>query len=345
MPVKTKIAQKIKDEIDKYLAQKSYVDSIVTLTKNDKTTDKFTVENRNADSGYMTLLSEGSVLYKDNTIRLYIAKGTLSKWYNSLDDDYQGYVTVGHVSLDSFPVRQGYFNKSDLKIVTDKDGRSDLLVKPHVNLELSSIKDLIIQDEPFAISSEFTWSEMENPDIADYARLVTYNISNGGDAYIPITDNIDILGFSFVGNCGNAKSGGYEPSILKRNEEERLNKKEILEKVLEYLNTVDAKEDKEVPDEVVVEETVNEEEKPNVIDLTTARIEELEREIVELKQQNDKLEKENAELKENEKVIDEQFSKLESLLGSSNVSIEKLETKKEEEVVNRFGRKRFGGIN
>ena len=88
----------------------------------------------------MTLLSEGSILYQDNTIRLYICKGTLKKWYDSIDGTFEGYVSTGHRDINAYPVREGYFKKSDLKLVKDESGRYDLLVKPHVNLELSNVK-------------------------------------------------------------------------------------------------------------------------------------------------------------------------------------------------------------
>ena len=79
MPVKTQIAQKILDEISSYLEQKDTLDSIVAL---DKAKDTKSIEHLSADKvegfeGYMTLLSEGSVLYSDGTIRLYITKGTI----------------------------------------------------------------------------------------------------------------------------------------------------------------------------------------------------------------------------------------------------------------------------
>ena len=63
-------------------------------------------------------------------------------------------------------------------------------------------KDLIIQDEPFAISSEFVWynKEFTDDDLEEYAKLVVYNVEHGGSVDVPITDNIELMGFSFVGN-------------------------------------------------------------------------------------------------------------------------------------------------
>lgn len=364
MPAKTQIAQKILDEISSYLEQKDTLDSIVAL---DKANDTKSIEHLSADKvegfeGYMTLLSEGSVLYSDGTIRLYITKGTLKKWYDSIDSSYEGYVTTGHISLDAFPVREGYFRKADLKIVTDKNGRSDLLVKPHVNTQLSNIKDLIIQDEPFAISSEFMWldKELTDDDIEEYAKLVVYNMEHDGGVDVPITDNIEIRGFSFVGNPGNAKSGGYEPSILVRNEEEHLKNKDILAKVLEQLGTQVAEQ--EVVEEVVetpveaTEEVVEKEEaKEEVVEeaeevkveetlaKATERIEALEADLADKNTKITELEAELAEYKASESTVNEQLTKLEKLLTKSNPTVETQGEEKKEETFNRFGRKRFGG--
>lgn len=368
MPVKTKIAEQIMSEIDTYLQKKDDLDMIMNLSHNKQEREQLSVDKVENSDGYMTLLSEGSVLYQDDTIRLYICKGTLKKWYDSIDGSFEGYVSTGHRDLNSYPVREGYFRKSDLKLVEDSNGRYDLLVKPHVNLELSNVKDLIIQDEPFAISSEFLWysKEIEDSDIEEYAKLVVYNVEHGGGIDVPITDTIEITGFSFVGNPGNAKSGGYEPSLLVRNEEEYLNRKEVLDKVLAHLST-QAEEVVETPEVEATEEVVEEvavepveeaveeaveateevAEEPTVEeDALTKAIETIEALTAEKAQ----LEEENAELKEKlsakeaeEQKIDEKFQKLSALLEKANPSVEQTQPKQEEVKANRFGRVRFGG--
>ena len=367
MPVKTKIAEQIMSEIDDYLQKKDDLDMIMNLSHNKKEREQLSVDKVENSEGYMTLLSEGSVLYQDDTIRLYICKGTLKKWYDSIDGSFEGYVSTGHKDLNSYPVREGYFRKSDLKLVEDSNGRYDLLVKPHVNLELSNVKDLIIQDEPFAISSEFLWysKEIEDSDIEEYAKLVVYNVEHGGGIDVPITDTIEITGFSFVGNPGNAKSGGYEPSLLVRNEEEYLNRKEVLDKVLAHLST-QAEEVVEAPEAEVVESTTEE-----VVEEVAVETEEVvepteevtEEEVVEedaltkaieaieaLTAEKEQLLEENAELKNKlsakeaeEQKIDEKFQKLSALLEKANPSVEQTQVKQEEVKANRFGRVRFGG--
>lgn len=367
MPVKTKIAEQIMSEIDDYLQKKDDLDMIMNLSHNKKEREQLSVDKVENSEGYMTLLSEGSVLYQDDTIRLYICKGTLKKWYDSIDGSFEGYVSTGHRDLNSYPVREGYFRKSDLKLVEDSNGRYDLLVKPHVNLELSNVKDLIIQDEPFAISSEFLWysKEIEDSDIEEYAKLVVYNVEHGGGIDVPITDTIEITGFSFVGNPGNAKSGGYEPSLLVRNEEEYLNRKEVLDKVLAHLST-QAEEVVETPEAEVVEtatEEVVEEVAVETEEVVEPTEEVTEEETVEedaltkaieaieaLTAEKEQLLEENAELKNQlsakeaeEQKIDEKFQKLSALLEKANPSVEQTQVKQEEVKANRFGRVRFGG--
>ena len=376
MPIKSQIAKRIIDEINVYLEQKDSLDSIMNLSKTGKESEKLSVDRLDNPNGYMTLLSEGSVLYPDGTIRLYICKGTLKDWYDNLADDFEGYVSTGHRDLNAYPVREGYFRKSDLKLVVDEHGRHDLLVKPHVNLELSNIKDLLLQDEPFAISSEFMWyhKEIGEEDLEEFTKLAEYNLEHGGSIDVPITDRVEISGFSFVGNPGNAKSGGYEPSLLVRNEEEHLKNKEILDKVLAHLSaqveeevkeatelevaevveTPETEETTEAPEvEEVKEEAEDTEEKVEAEEPKTEEgealakaieaIETLKAEVEALKSEKAQLQAELETKKENEDAVEGQLSKLAKLLETVNPTVEKASKEEPKEVANRFGRVRFGG--
>lgn len=376
MPIKSQIAKRIIDEINVYLEQKDSLDSIMNLSKTGKESEKLSVDRLDNPNGYMTLLSEGSVLYPDGTIRLYICKGTLKDWYDNLADDFEGYVSTGHRDLNAYPVREGYFRKSDLKLVVDEHGRHDLLVKPHVNLELSNIKDLLLQDEPFAISSEFMWyhKEIGEEDLEEFTKLAEYNLEHGGSIDVPITDRVEISGFSFVGNPGNAKSGGYEPSLLVRNEEEHLKNKEILDKVLAHLSaqveeevkeatelevaevveapeteeTTEAPEVEEVKEETEATEEKVEAEEPKseegeALAKAIEAIETLKAEVEALKSEKAQLQAELETKKENEDAVEGQLSKLAKLLETVNPTVEKASKEEPKEVANRFGRVRFGG--
>lgn len=379
MPIKSQIAKRIIDEINLYLEQKDSLDSIMNLSKTGKESEKLSVDRLDNPNGYMTLLSEGSVLYPDGTIRLYICKGALKDWYDNLADDFEGYVSTGHRDLNAYPVREGYFRKSDLKLVVDEHGRHDLLVKPHVNLELSNIKDLLLQDEPFAISSEFMWyhKEIGEDDLEEFTKLVEYNLEHGGSIDVPITDRIEISGFSFVGNPGNAKSGGYEPSLLVRNEEEHLKNKEILDKVLAHLSAQVEEEVKEAT-ELEVAEVVEAPEAPVTEEATEAQeveevkeeaeateekveaeepkteegealakaieaIETLKAEVETLKSEKAQLQAELETKKDNEDAVEGQLSKLAKLLETVNPTVEKASKEEPKEATSRFGRVRFGG--
>lgn len=376
MPIKSQIAKRIIDEINVYLEQKDSLDSIMNLSKTGKESEKLSVDRLDNPNGYMTLLSEGSVLYPDGTIRLYICKGTLKDWYDNLADDFEGYVSTGHRDLNAYPVREGYFRKSDLKLVVDEHGRHDLLVKPHVNLELSNIKDLLLQDEPFAISSEFMWyhKEIGEEDLEEFTKLAEYNLEHGGSIDVPITDRVEISGFSFVGNPGNAKSGGYEPSLLVRNEEEHLKNKEILDKVLAHLSaqveeevkeatelevaevveapeteeTTEAPKVEEVKEEAEATEEKVEAEEPKseegeALAKAIEAIETLKAEVEALKSEKAQLQAELETKKENEDAVEGQLSKLAKLLETVNPTVEKASKEEPKEVANRFGRVRFGG--
>lgn len=362
MPIKTQIASKIMNEIEDYLGRKEGLDNIMNLSKEGQETERLSVNKVENTDGYMTLLSEGSVLYQDNTIRLYLCKGTLKDWYDRIDETFEGYVSTGHRDLNSYPVREGYFRKSDLKLVQDEKGRYDLLVKPHVNLELSNVKDLILQDEPFAISSEFLWyhKELGDEDIEEYAKLIAYNVEHGGDIDVPITDRVDITGFSFVGNPGNAKSGGYEPSLLVRNEEEHLKNKEILDKVLAHLSAqVEPEEvvaDEQLEETPVVEETATEEvveeakeeaketeEEAGALAKAIEAIETLTAKVETLEAEKKALEAEVAEYKAGETAVEGQLEKLASLLEKANPTVEKASKEEPKPATGLFGRTRFGG--
>lgn len=356
MPAKTKIAKDILQEINDYLEEKFALDAYVDLsTKSNKDLTRLTVSPVEGHEGYMTLLSEGAILYQDGSVRLYITKGTLKNWYDSIDDTFEGYVTTGHVDLNSYPVREGYFRKEHLLLVEDDNGRYDLLVKPVVNLNLSNVKDLIVQDEPFAISSEFSYTlkQIQEEDLAEYAKLVLHNKAKGHEGLdIPITDNISLMGFSFVGNPGNAKSGGYEPAILLRNEEQRVNDT-LLDSILAKLNQ-DAPEANETvtepvtkTDETVTDTPVETKEvliETDLVDKATQRIEELEKENEALRTQVAELTKYKQDKQEQEAQDNAKLQKLNALLSKASVTVEQPKDAEEKKSTSIFGRERFGGI-
>lgn len=372
MEILSKIAQSIEMERVGRVEAKAELDNTINLSQEaNNNTVMLKMSAPSQEEGYMTLLSEGAVLFSNDTIRLYITKGTLQKFYDSIGDDYEGYISTGHRDLNAYPVREGYYRKEDLKVVVDENGRADLLVKPHVNTKMSNVRDIILQNEPFAISSEFQFSpkEIKDDELAEYAKLAAYNLSKGGTEDFPITDNLYIKGFSLVGNPGNAKSGGYSPSILLKTEDKeiKVSKNSILDSMLasltgkpkedEQLQSTDVDE-KEVAEETVeaeVETEVKEDEqatseKTETEDLTAAILEKA-NEVIEAQNiKIQKLEEELASYKVKKEVSEEfsaaqktQFDRLNGLLEKFNATVEEPKTASEklsnDKEVNIFGRK------
>lgn len=358
----SKIAQVIEKERVGRVMAKEELDNTVNLSQEKKgNTVQLTMDAPNNEQGYMTLLSEGVILYSDDTIRLYIAKGTLKKFYDSLTDDYEGYISTGHRDLNAYPVREGYFHKEDLKVVVDDNGRADLLVRPHVNTQMSNVRDIILQNEPFAISSEFQFTpkEIKEEELSEYAKLVAYNISKGGEEEFPITDSLYITGFSLVGNPGNAKSGGYSPSMLLKteNKETTVSKNSIIDNMLASLSGK-PKEEEKLSSEVAEEKTKKTEEKEETKevlqeeapteDVTAKALETANKAIEALYTEIEQLKEELASYKEKEKTAEAfseaqktQVEKLNALLEKfdAKVATPKLATEKlENDKTSIFGR-------
>lgn len=372
MEILSKIAQSIEMERVGRVEAKAELDNTINLSQEaNNNTVMLKMSAPSQEEGYMTLLSEGAVLFSNDTIRLYITKGTLQKFYDSIGDDYEGYISTGHRDLNAYPVREGYYRKEDLKVVVDENGRADLLVKPHVNTKMSNVRDIILQNEPFAISSEFQFApkEIEDDELAEYAKLAAYNLSKGGTEDFPITDNLYIKGFSLVGNPGNAKSGGYSPSILLKTEDKeiKVSKNSILDSMLASLTGKPKKDEQlqstDVGEKEVAEETVEAEaetevkedeqatsEKTETEDLTVAILEKA-NEVIEAQNiKIQKLEEELASYKGEKEVSEEfsaaqktQFDRLNGLLEKFNAAVEEPKTVSEklsdDKEVNIFGRK------
>ena len=162
-------------------------------------------------------------------------------------------------------------------------------------------------------------------------------------------------GFSFVANPGNAKSGGYEPSMLKRNEEERLTNKEKLDEILEQLSQkpqsdeeVTKKEDKtevtETP-EVVESEKVEEKQEDKKVAELSEVLSKATSTIEALTKENEELKAKLSTYMSNEKDTEERVDKLMSMLTKLGVEPVSPTVEKEEKPVNMFGRVRFGGLN
>ena len=113
MPQKKRVptyVASIKDSIDRRKKGKAFYDNAITLSSVDKENHYVSV---NLSSGYVEnkptrLIDEGAITYEGgNDIRLYIKKGAVQAFYDSLSSDYVGYINLAHIDIASLPLNLG----------------------------------------------------------------------------------------------------------------------------------------------------------------------------------------------------------------------------------------------
>lgn len=343
MPQKKRVptyVASIKDSIDRRKKGKAFYDNAITLSSVDKENHYVSV---NLSSGYVEnkptrLIDEGAITYEGgNDIRLYIKKGAVQAFYDSLSSDYVGYINLAHIDIASLPLNLGTWTKDDLTVVDIGDGRKGLDVNVKLNRELHIVQDLLKQEIPLSISAELRGT-------IDFESSFKFNA--------PFYNEIEIAGFSVVANPANVNSTGenlnskgdsemnlWEKILKLSSENKEENKNEALE------NKEDEKEEKEP--ESKEEGTENEEEAKkgeealetvemskddmekinkfmDAFEALSAKVEELEKENAELKQ---KLESSKKEKTEFEKKAESTLDRLSSLISGQANDKEKKEEK------------------
>ena len=343
MPQKKRVptyVSSIKDSLDRRKKGKAFYDNAITLSSVDKENHYVSV---NLSSGYVEnkptrLIDEGAITYEGgDDIRLYIKKGAVQAFYDSLSSDYVGYINLAHIDIASLPLNLGTWTKDDLTVVDIGDGRKGLDVNVKLNRELHIVQDLLKQEIPLSISAELRGT-------IDFESSFKFNA--------PFYNEIEIAGFSVVANPANVNSTGENlnskgdsemnlwEKILKLSSE---NKEEKKNEALE--NKEDEKEEKEP--ESKEEGTENEEEAKkgeetletvemskddmekinkfmDAFEALSAKVEELEKENAELKQ---KLESSKKEKTEFEKKAESTLDRLSSLISGQANDKEKKEEK------------------
>lgn len=303
MPQKKRVptyVSSIKDSLDRRKKGKAFYDNAITLSSVDKENHYVSV---NLSSGYVEnkptrLIDEGAITYEGgDDIRLYIKKGAVQAFYDSLSSDYVGYINLAHIDIASLPLNLGTWTKDDLTVVDIGDGRKGLDVNVKLNRELHIVQDLLKQEIPLSISAELRG---------------TLDLESSFKFNAPFYNEIEIAGFSVVANPANVNSTGENlnskgdsemnlwEKILKLSSE---NKEEKKNEALE--NKEDEKEEKEL--ESKEEGTENEEEAKKVEEtLETVEMSKDDMEKINkfmdafeaLSEKVEALEQENAELKE-----------------------------------------------
>lgn len=199
MPQKKRVptyVASIKDSLDRRKKGKAFYDNAITLSSVDKENHYVSV---NLSSGYVEnkptrLIDEGAITYEDgDDIRLYIKKGAVQAFYDSLSSDYVGYINLAHIDITSLPLNLGTWTKDDLTVVDIGDGRKGLDVNVKLNRELHIVQDLLKQEIPLSISAELRGT-------LDYESSFKFNA--------PFYNEIEIAGFSVVANPANVNSTG-----------------------------------------------------------------------------------------------------------------------------------------
>lgn len=343
MPQKKRVptyVASIKDSLDRRKKGKAFYDNAITLSSVDKENHYVSV---NLSSGYVEnkptrLIDEGAITYEGgDDIRLYIKKGAVQAFYDSLSSDYVGYINLAHIDITSLPLNLGTWTKDDLTVVDIGDGRKGLDVNVKLNRELHIVQDLLKQEIPLSISAELRGT-------LDFESSFKFNA--------PFYNEIEIAGFSVVANPANVNSTGENlnskgdsemnlwEKILKLSSE---NKEEKKNEALE--NKEDEKEEKtpeskeegtENKEEAkkgeetleTVEMSKDDMEKINkfmdAFEALSAKVEALETENAELKQ---KLESSKKEKTEFEKKAESTLDRLSSLISGQANDKEKKEEK------------------
>lgn len=350
MPQKKRVptyVASIKDSLDRRKKGKAFYDNAITLSSVDKENHYVSV---NLSSGYVEnkptrLIDEGAITYEGgDDIRLYIKKGAVQAFYDSLSSDYVGYINLAHIDITSLPLNLGTWTKDDLTVVDIGDGRKGLDVNVKLNRELHIVQDLLKQEIPLSISAELRGT-------LDFESSFKFNA--------PFYNEIEIAGFSVVANPANVNSTGENlnskgdsemnlwEKILKLSSENKEEKKnEALENKEEEKEEKETSKEEKEP-ESKTDETENEEEAKkgeetletvemskddmekinkfmDAFEALSAKVEALETENAELKE---KLKSSKKEKTEFEKKAESTLDRLSSLISGQANDKEKKEEK------------------
>lgn len=343
MPQKKRVptyVASIKDSLDRRKKGKAFYDNAITLSSVDKENNYVSV---NLSSGCVEnkptrLIDEGAITYEGgDDIRLYIKKGAVQAFYDSLSSDYVGYINLAHIDIASLPLNLGTWTKDDLTVVDIGDGRKGLDVNVKLNRELHIVQDLLKQEIPLSISAELRGT-------IDFESSFKFNAL--------FYNEIEIAGFSVVANPANVNSTGENlnskgdsemnlwEKILKlssenkeekkndalENKEEEKEEKEPESKEEGTENKEEAKKGEETLE--TVEMSKDDMEKINkfmdAFETLSAKVEALETENAELKE---KLKSSKKEKTEFEKKAESTLDRLSSLISGQANDKEKKEEK------------------
>lgn len=298
MPIPT-IVQDIKKSLKQRKDSKRNIDESINLESLKDKELILTLNNSYLKDNSVRLLDEGAIMYEGGKrIRLYIMKGAIDKFYQSLSDDYVGYVNLAHIDIWSLPLNIGTWTKQDLTVVDIGDGRKGLNVNAEINENLNIVKDLRAQEIPLSISAELQLQ-------IDWEKTFTLDFL--------CVSGIDIKGFSVVGNPANTNSTSIELNVKGEDE----------------MNLKDFLSGKEKSIEKPVEEPTETLETEEKVELSSEQMTNLEKFMTEfesLKSENENLKNEINELKEKLEDKEKEAEKKSEFSTKSEEILSRLET-------------------
>lgn len=312
MPIPT-IVQDIKKSLKQRKDSKRNIDESINLESLKDKELILTLNNSYLKDNSVRLLDEGAIMYEGGKrIRLYIMKGAIDKFYQSLSDDYVGYVNLAHIDIWSLPLNIGTWTKQDLTVVDIGDGRKGLNVNADINENLNIVKDLRAQEIPLSISAELQLQ-------IDWEKTFTLDFL--------CVSGIDIKGFSVVGNPANTNSTSIELNVKG---EDEMNLKDFLsgkeksieKPVEEPTETLETEEKVELSSE----QMTNLEKFMTEFESLKSENENLKNEINELKEKLEDKEKEAEKKSEFSTKSEEILSRLETLMTGVEVKKEEVKT-------------------
>lgn len=192
-----KYQKKIADNIANRANYKAEIDSKINLSVNKLNGNLFSPGAILTKENTAIALSEGAVVdfASKEGIRFYLAKGAIQKAVDRfIEIDDEALVNVGHTQYSSNPYlgKIGIFNKEDLSINVKADGRSDLIIKLHLNDTHNVIKQLKKDNDVLSVSVEMQF------DYDDYYY--------DEDLEMFIVKSFYLVGLGIVGNPANVNS-------------------------------------------------------------------------------------------------------------------------------------------
>lgn len=140
------------------------------------------------------LLDDGMALDAGGKPWFYVKRGTVRRFYESLSDDYVGYINLAHLPLEKFPFILGTWTKKDL-FISEHNGVERLSVRLNLDEDSIFVKELRKLPFTLCISAETG---------VHISESLTKKLG------IDVWDDVSINGFSVVGNAGNVNSSGIK---------------------------------------------------------------------------------------------------------------------------------------